>query len=81
MGILMVGGKPYEYQSEFIRQYVAQGKVRGQAELISRLLARRFGSLSSDVQKRIDQATIDELGAIAERLLTAQTLQQALDPS
>ena len=80
MGILMVGGKPYEYQSDFAKKYVAQGELRGRADLILRQLTWRFGELSSDVQTRIRAASVDELEVIAKRLLTAQTLQQTLDP-
>lgn len=72
----------YEYQSDFAKRYVAQGIMQGRAEgrvaLVIRQLALRFGPLTDEVQNQIASASIDELDAIGERLLTAQTLQEAL---
>jgi len=78
----------YEYQSEFAKRYYTQGKVDGKAEgraegrtaLLTRQLTLRFGTLPSEVAARIAAASIEELDAIGERLLTARTLQEALDP-
>jgi hypothetical protein len=74
----------YEYQSDFAKRYVAQGRAEGMAEgraaLITRQLSLRFGPLTEDVQTRLAAASIAELDAIGERLLTAQTLRDALGP-
>jgi hypothetical protein len=64
----------YEYQSEFARRYLAAG----QAEVIERLLAARFGPLSADVQNSIRQASIADLDAMTDRLLVASTLREAV---
>lgn len=73
----------YEYQSDFARRYVAQGEAQGEAKgraaLVIRQLALRFGPLTDALQARIAEASITELDAIGERLLAAQTLQEALD--
>jgi predicted transposase YdaD len=76
----------YEYQSEFARRYVAQGRIEGKAEgrlegradLLVRLLTLRFGPLSDDVRTQISAASIEQLDAIGERLLAARSLQEAL---
>jgi hypothetical protein len=92
----------YEYQSEFARRYVAQGRQEGReqgieqgiergieqglakgrsagrADLLARLLAHRFGPLPPTVHERLATASIEELDAIGERLLTAQSLPEAL---
>jgi hypothetical protein len=70
----------YEYQSDFAKRYVAQGRSEGRAALVIRLLTLRFGPLANEVQGRIAAASIGELDAIGERLLTASTLQEALGP-
>jgi hypothetical protein len=86
--------RTYKYQSEFARQYFAQGRaegqaegkaegeaegrVRGQAALVSHQLSVRFGPLDSAAQARIQCSSTAELQAIGERLLTARTLQEAL---
>ncbi len=80
----------YEYQSEFARRYVAQGraegktegkaegKAEGRADLIARQLALRFGAPGDEVRVRLRTASIEELDMIGERLLTARSLQEAL---
>ena len=74
--------REYRYQSEPARHWFAQGREEGQVEgraaLVSRLLAVRYGPLTDEVQARIRTASIAELDAIGERLLTALTLQEAL---
>jgi hypothetical protein len=72
----------YEYQSEFAKRCIALGKEEGKAEgcadLLRRLLALRFGVLTPEAAARIATASAKELEAIGERLLTAQTLEEAL---
>jgi flagellar biosynthesis/type III secretory pathway protein FliH len=76
----------YEYQSDFARRYYGQGRAegraegqaQGRAELVLRQLTLRFGALSSELHARILAASIEELDAIGERLLTVQTLDEAL---
>jgi hypothetical protein len=72
----------YEYQSDFARRYMAQGRAEGSRDalinLITRLLDQRFGALSDESRAYIAAASIDDLNAIGERLLTARTLQEAL---
>lgn len=94
----------YEYQSEFARRYVAQGRAegkaegmaegeakgraegmakgeaKGKAELLLRLLVRRFGRVSAEVEQRVRAASIEELDTFAERVLTAESLDEVLAP-
>jgi hypothetical protein len=68
----------YEYQSDFAKRYVAQGRAEGRADMLMRLLKARFGPLSTEVQAQIAASSSKELDAIAESLLTASSLQEAL---
>jgi hypothetical protein len=68
----------YEYQSDFAKRHVPQGRAEGRAALILKLLTQRFGAPDERARARIEQASIEELDAIGERLLVAQTLQEAL---
>ena len=84
----------YQYQSEFARRYFgqgreegivagkaegkAEGKMEGRAEMAIKLLSLRFGSLSEAARDRILHASASDLDALAERLLTANTLDQVL---
>ena len=82
--------RKYEFQSDFARQYIAlgrtegvaegraEGEARGRAALILRQLACRFGVIDSKTENRVQLASIAELDAIGDRLLTARTLQDAL---
>ncbi|MFL6605209.1 MAG: DUF4351 domain-containing protein [Steroidobacteraceae bacterium] len=74
----------YEYQSDFARRYVAEGKaegrMEGRVELTLKLLALRFGPLTEVTQTRVRSAHDAQLDRIAHRMLTAQTLEQALSP-
>ena len=80
----------YEYQSEFARRYFGQGKAAGKAEgrveghgegrveIVLKLLATRYGILSAAVEARVRGAGSTELDGVAERVLTASTLEEAL---
>jgi hypothetical protein len=94
----MVQSGAYEYQSEFAKKYVAEGReegrtegreegrtegreegreegrTEGQAGLLRRLLARRFGELSSDTIKRLENGSPAELEQWADRILDAKSL-------
>jgi hypothetical protein len=86
----------YEYQSDFARRYVAEGKAEGRAEgreegkaegkaegrveIILKLLALRFEPLTDAVQARVRSAGDAQIDAVAERMLTAQTLEEAFGP-
>lgn len=81
--------KKYEYKSEFARRYygqgmeagIARGKEEGRVELLLEQLARRYGTLPREVVIKIRSANVAELDSIAMRVLTAKTLEKALDVS
>jgi hypothetical protein len=76
----------YEYQSAFARKYYGQGKRAGRAQgnretltsIVTKQLAMRFGQLDDAAHSRIAAASTAELLRVAERLLTAPTLDDAL---
>lgn len=74
--------RTYVYQSDFARQYLAQGREEGRAEgyaaLILQLLAMRFGPVGAGISNRVTQLSISELSTVGERLLSAQTLEEVL---
>lgn len=69
----------YEYQSEFARRYFAQGKAEGKVDLLAQQLTRRFGPLPAAATARLADASVAELDVIGERLLNAQSLDEALN--
>jgi uncharacterized protein DUF4351 len=68
----------YEYQSDFARRYFFEGKAEGRVELILKQLSLRFGPLTEAAQGRVRSAQDAQLDTVAERVLTAQTLEEAL---
>jgi hypothetical protein len=67
-----------EGRSEGRAEGRAEGEVRGRAEIALRQLSFRFGVLSDATQSRLQRASIAELDALAERILSAGTLSEAL---
>lgn len=68
----------YEYQSDWVKDWMAQGAAKGKASLVTKQLIRRFGPLTAAATTQLMRASSEELDAIGECLLTAQTLEEAL---
>jgi hypothetical protein len=83
----------YVFQSDFARKYIARGReegrveglahgrAHGRAELILRQLSLRFGEVARRFERELEVASIEQLDAIGDRLLTASSLEQALNPT
>jgi hypothetical protein len=56
----------------------AKALEEGQAMLLLRQLGRRFGPLPPEAQKRVQNAGSAELEEWAERVLSAETLEEVL---
>lgn len=80
--------RSYEFQSELALDWArrkfarerAEAEAAGRAALLIRQLTVKYGEAARQVDDRIQHASIEELDAIGERLLTAPTLQEALGP-
>jgi hypothetical protein len=64
----------YEFQSEFAKRYLAEGE----AKVLLKQLALKFGPLSDSVTERVNSASLTELDAWTSRVLTAATLDEVL---
>ncbi|WP_437293528.1 DUF4351 domain-containing protein [Sorangium sp. So ce426] len=79
--------KGYEYQSDFAKKYVAQGRDQGRREgrlegkraVLLRQLRARFGELPDAAVARIEAAESAALEQWAERVLSANSLADVLD--
>ena len=60
---------------------LTEGLERGKAEVLMRLMERRFGPLSRTVRDRIAGAGPDELDAWSDRILDAGDLEAIFDVS
>lgn len=70
----------YEYQSEFAKRYLSQGRSEGRSEgeimLLSRQLTLKFGPLDNATTERLRGAAPADLERWAERILTATSLDE-----
>ena len=80
----MMQPEGYEFQSDFAKRYfgkgleqgLKQGMERGREEIVLKLLARKFGPLDAATEARVREATIAELDVLAERILTAESIDE-----
>lgn len=57
-----------------------EGKVEGEANVLLKLLGLRFGVLPEATRARVERATLAQLDAWVERVLTAATLDEVFAP-
>jgi hypothetical protein len=62
-----------------IKEWQDQIKVETLAELLSKLLRRRFGDLPPDTTKRIRSAKVEELDEWLDRVLDAASIADVFD--
>jgi len=60
-------------ETRFSHNVYAEGQQEGEAKLIQRQLARRFGALEENIQNRINYLSITQLDALGEALLAFST--------
>lgn len=68
----------FEPLKQLVERGVREGRLEGEARMVTRLLERKFGELPPGVRERIHASTTDELDAIADRILDARTVDDAL---
>jgi hypothetical protein len=62
-----------------MQQGLEQGLQRGEAQMLLRLLARKFGAVPEGVRRRIKGADAETLLVWSERVLTAERLEEVVD--
>jgi hypothetical protein len=65
---------------EWKRQWLAEGRAEGQANMLVRLIEHRFGPLSDDQRTRILSADEVTMSTWADRLFEASTVDDVLGP-
>jgi hypothetical protein len=67
--------RTYEYQSEFVRRYVFQGRAGGEAKAVIAFLEARGIDVPADARARIVGCTdLDQLDVWVRRAATAATV-------
>ncbi len=72
---VVIETKPDDIGEKIMRTFVDDLIDEGKIELIRRQMNQKFGSLSQDVERQIDQASPEEIGQWADKILTAQSLE------
>jgi hypothetical protein len=57
----------------------AEGLVKGEAKLLTRLLEKRFGSMPGSIQQRISEADAASIEAWSDRMLDAPDLNSIFE--
>ncbi|BAC08224.1 DUF4351 domain-containing protein, partial [Thermosynechococcus vestitus] len=65
-----------EAREEGLQEGLEQGLQQGEALVILRLLRRRFGSVPSELEERIQQLSAPQIEALAEALLDFRELEE-----
>jgi hypothetical protein len=82
---LRVAKANYQYQSEFARKYVEEGRqeghVAGTRRTLEKQLRLKFGALSPETEARLAAATEAELDLWTERILTAKSADAVFSES
>lgn len=76
----------FEYQSDFARKYFAEGRavgqasgeVRGRAAVLVKQLQLKFDPLPDAVAVRVHSASLEQLDAWVERVLSAATIDDVM---
>ncbi|GAB4217575.1 MAG: hypothetical protein OHK0012_22440 [Synechococcales cyanobacterium] len=61
--------KQTRYVQELMAEKLQEGRQEGELILVFRLLTRRLGSLTPDIQTQVQNLSLTELEALAEALL------------
>jgi hypothetical protein len=70
----------FEYQGDSAPHFVAKGRAEARVEIIVMQLTLRFGPVTEEVQSCLRSAPDAQLDAVLERVISAQTLEDALAP-
>jgi hypothetical protein len=62
-----------------LEQGLQRGLQQGEAQMLLRLLERKFGAVPEGIRQRIEGAEADTLLAWSERVLTAERLEEVVD--
>ena len=69
-----------QYENRGLEKGMARGLAQGEALVVQRLLARRFGPLPADAIQAISTAPVERVELWLDRLLDARSLDDVLRP-
>ncbi len=66
------------FRQEGRQEGMQQGMQRGEAQILLRLLSRKFGELSEEKRRMIESADSESLLRWSERILSANSIDEVL---
>ncbi len=63
-------------QTKVYQEAKQEGEQRGKREILQRLLTRKFGSVPDDLNTKLAQLSLDQLGEIAEAMIDISSLEE-----
>ena len=66
------------FANRYLNQGRAEGEVKGEAKLLQRLIQKRYNDFPAWVQDKLNAATADQLETWADRIFTAESLEELL---
>src|SRR5690606_27510036 len=65
-------------RKQWIEEGREEGRAEGRAEVLLKLLQLKFGALPESAEEKVRRASLEELDRWAERVLSAQSLEDTL---
>jgi hypothetical protein len=72
----MLAERVKDWKKQWQEEAQKEGEKEGESKIFVKLLARKFGTIDAETQRRIGQADSEQLVAWAERILTADTIDE-----
>ena len=66
------------FADRFHQEGMQQGMHQGEAQVLLRLLSRKFGELSEEKRRLVESADSERLLQWSERVLTAESIKEVL---
>lgn len=66
------------FADRFRQEGMQQGMHQGEAQVLLRLLSRKFGELSEEKRRLVESADSERLLQWSERVLTAESIKEVL---
>ena len=75
----MLAERVTQWTEEWKQQGMQQGMQQGEGKMLLRLLVRRFGLVSPEIQDRLQNATTEQLERWAENFVDAEKIEEVFE--
>ncbi len=71
----MITEDAWDWTAEWRMQGYEEGRKEGEATLLLRMLKRKFGGVSAEIRRKLQDADADQLLSWGDRFVTADSLE------